>query len=174
MQKRRFHDRHEHRLQLLIPTRADPSLVLCPRCRQMAQVLPAPSDTSSSLFQLSCDHCGLTKRAAGAQHTFDWSADNPGDSIFRLPLWMQTQCCGHSLWLYNRRHLEVLEAYINAELRQRRRSYSGWANASMVSRLPRWITAAKNREELVKALARLRSRGGFAQPVKPPGDAGER
>lgn len=62
------------------------------------------------------------------------------------------------IWAYNPEHLEQLEAWINAPLRQRRpHEQYGWSNASFFSRLPRWIKLAKNRAEVARALKRLRA-----------------
>ena len=64
------------------------------------------------------------------------------------------------LWAFNRRHLELLESYVEAKLRERHEDEDqGWANTSLVSRLPAWMKSAKNREEVLKGLARLRELG---------------
>ncbi|MGI5171658.1 hypothetical protein ACQEU3_45665 [Spirillospora sp. CA-253888] len=36
------------------------------------------------------------------------------------PLWLQRSCCGHVLWAYNVRHLDLLESYAAAKLREGR------------------------------------------------------
>ncbi|MEW9532434.1 hypothetical protein AB0B72_28180, partial [Microbispora sp. NPDC049125] len=41
------------------------------------------------------------------------------DPFFGLHLWLQTPCCGNVLWAYNIRHLDLLEGYIGADLRER-------------------------------------------------------
>jgi len=73
------------------------------------------------------------------------------DPVFGLPLWLQTPCCGHTIWAYNRRHLTQLQAYVAATLRERVPS-GRW---TMFTRLPQWIKSAKNREAVMRSLHRL-------------------
>jgi len=100
------------------------TLVVCPQCEGCARSAPIDGSTQArqSLFaprRLVCSKCG---------HWCDWSADRldrpwhvvPGeDDFFRLPLWLQTSCCGQTLWFYNREHLELVERYVTASLRER-------------------------------------------------------
>jgi hypothetical protein len=74
------------------------------------------------------------------------------DPRFGVPLWLRTDCCGgHLLWATNEEHLRYLEAYVGASLRERP------ADARPLSRyLPSWIKHAKNRDEVLRSLARLR------------------
>lgn len=72
---------------------------------------------------------------------------------FGAPLWLRTECCGgRLLWANNETHLDYLEGYIGAGLRDRT---SGPAPLS--ARLPTWMKSA-NRPQLVRALAEPRSR----------------
>jgi hypothetical protein len=75
------------------------------------------------------------------------------DDYFGLPLWLQTRCCGHVLWANNEGHLLFLERYVGAKLRERVPNRNG----SLPSRLPTWIKLARNRDELLRCLARLRA-----------------
>ena len=54
------------------------------------------------------------------------------------------------LWAYNDRHLDFLQRFVSATLRERRPVHS-----SLVSRLPDWVKAAKNRAAVKTALGRL-------------------
>ncbi|MEM7260662.1 MAG: hypothetical protein AAF488_01635 [Planctomycetota bacterium] len=80
--------------------------------------------------------------------------DGPYDPKFGLPLWLQTRCAGEVLWAYNAEHLEFLNSYVGAELREREPN----ANATLASRLPSWIKRAKNRPKVLRALRRLESK----------------
>ena len=53
----------------------------------------------------------------------------------------------------------------------RAKTASGWANTSLASRLPRWIKIAKNRDEVLRALARLRAK---LKPLADTTSAGKR
>ena len=84
------------------------------------------------------------------------------DGYFGLPLWLQTPCCGKILWAYNREHLDFLESYVKAGLRESfpLKVYEigrvMWRNKSLASRLPTWMKRAKNRDEVLRGIERLR------------------
>lgn len=78
----------------------------------------------------------------------------PRDPVSGLDLWLQTPCCGHLLWAWNIEHVLWMQKYVQARLRTRR-WIGGWSNNSLQSRLPRWITSAKNREAVLKGLDKL-------------------
>jgi len=135
----------------------DEYLVVCPQCAAGARVVPIDLQ-NSSLFaprRLFCRHCG---------HTKDWqkkslSFTDGYDSYFGLPLWLQIRVGDHMLWAYNHRHLELLDAFIQSPIRERRRDkQTGWRNSTLISRLPEWIKAAKKRKQLLKAIDKLKQR----------------
>ena len=84
----------------------------------------------------------------------EWQSDLPVDPYFGYPLWLQTDCCGKILWAYNETHLREIKCYIES-LQRDGRARKKW---SMITRLPQWIKAAKNREAVVKSLKRLEKR----------------
>jgi hypothetical protein len=133
----------------------DEYLVICPQCGACACVVPIDAQ-QSSLFaprRVTCRTCGYTK---------DWREQAIGfgdehDSYFGLPLWLQISVGDKILWAYNLRHLHLIEAFVRASLRERHADdNTGWRNKSVVSRLPAWIKAAKNRKEILKAIERLK------------------
>jgi len=67
---------------------------------------------------------------------------------------LQTPCCGQMLWAWNTEHVLWMQKYVRAKLRTRR-WIGGWRNNSLQSRLPRWITSAKNREAVLNGLDKL-------------------
>ena len=75
------------------------------------------------------------------------------DSRFGVPLWLRAECCGGQLlWANNEAHLDYLESYVGATLRERPDGPSGlsWY-------LPAWMKQAKHRDEVLRALGRLRA-----------------
>jgi hypothetical protein len=83
-----------------------------------------------------------------------WRVDRtrrPVDPAFGLPLWLQSPCCGGILWVYNSSHLRSLREYVAAALRERTSGHH-W---SMFSRLPKWMSAHKNRDAVLACLDRL-------------------
>lgn len=129
-------------------------LVRCPRCQRPASVLPLPGRKQRWLVprRMVCSQCGYTKdwheKTVCAGGSLDW--------YFRLPLWLQTPCCGQILWAYNKDHLDFLEAYIQADLRERVPN----KNSSVASRLPAWIKAAHHRDNVLRGIEPLRRKLG--------------
>ncbi len=131
-------------------------LVVCPKCKARAKVVPIPVGSKKNnaqltapryLICLTCVHRDTWQGgiiAIGA--SFDW--------YFQLPLWLQISCCGKTLWAYNETHLDFLENYVKAKLRERTPN----TNKSLASRLPNWIKSAKNRDEILKCIKRLRTK----------------
>jgi hypothetical protein len=136
----------------------DQFLVQCPRCRRCASVVRFGEERSDfyGLFsgrRLTCDHCAYTqnwphegKREVCLHGAFDW--------YFDLPLWLQTPCRGYVLFAYNAAHLDFLEEFVAADLREVARH----CNQSLASRLPRWMQARRSREDVLQGIARLRAR----------------
>jgi len=107
---------------------------------------------------LSCLSCGSTKDWNGRQ-VGGGSSSAPTDWYFHLPLWLQASCCGEILWAYNRDHLNFLEDYVQATLREGlpEQVTAFFRNKTMASRLPKWIKRAKNRQKILKKIVVLRS-----------------
>lgn len=134
-------------------------LVRCPRCEQRAYVTPLvdgqpEAGAAPGIFaprRCVCPSCGYIQewRKIGVLfgRAVDW--------YFELPLWLQTPCCGHTLWAYNADHLAYMEAYVRATLREEAPHASLNRNRTLASRLPDWIKHKENRAEVLKGLARL-------------------
>lgn len=140
---------------------ANEVLVVCPTCAGRATVrlraLEEPRRAgpfrATHEARLSCTRCGHNARKDG----FVRRLNGPGDSIFGCPVWLAAPCCGHTLWAYNARHLDALEDFVRATLRERLPNSEGlWRNQAWVSRIPRWISSARNRDEVLRCIARLR------------------
>ena len=120
---------------------ADPEvLVVCPRCETMAHV----RGEGLGPRRLTCTGCGLTRESSGTRTL--WG--EPVDPWFELPLWLRAQVRGHVLWAFNQRHVAELRAYVAA----RHREHGTGTTRSTLARLPRWMTSAKNRDDVLAAL----------------------
>jgi hypothetical protein len=129
-------------------------LVSCPRCQGCANTDFANKETSIERACV-CVACGYSDKRLVHQipaYSYTWRVYE------RLHLWLQTPCCRSVLWALNEKHLVFLESYVSATIRERRPSAFGWSNHSLAGRLPQWITAARNREEVMRGLRRLRLR----------------
>lgn len=137
------------------PTETDPELIVRPKCSSKAVVIPLADEN----VRASCFECAHSVDKSSNGRSFYWYDGNPTDGYFGFNLWLKTECNGHSLWAFNIKHLEFLESYITAELRERNKDEeSGWSNSSVASRLPRWLKSAKNRDDLLKAIAVLKAK----------------
>jgi hypothetical protein len=106
--------------------------------------------------RLTCVECTLVRTwpAPGATRTSRTGTDS--DPWFRLPLWLRADACGHVLWAYNERHLDLLRSFVAA--RHRTRDATPTRIHSVASRLPGWIKEANHRDELLRVLDRLAAR----------------
>ena len=142
----------------------DEFLVVCPKCSGMAKVVIDEAEFEklptrkllkfrNNFFaprRLICTRCLHRDTWKGTQILTGTSVD----WYFRLPLWLEISCCGERLWAYNQKHLEMLENYVGAKLRER--TVKG--RNSFLSKLPKWIKSAKNRDEILKAIVKLRGK----------------
>jgi hypothetical protein len=131
----------------------DEFLVVCPKCAEIAKVvtLSLSEKPNVQLFaprQFVCLNCVFRDTWNGNQVSigggFDW--------YFRLPLWLKISCCNQTLWAYNFRHLDLIEQYVAAKLRERTQK----GRNSFLSKLPNWLKLAKNRDEILKAIGKLK------------------
>jgi hypothetical protein len=101
---------------------------------------------------LSCLNCAYTAVWQPSAASY-WGG--PFDPFFGRPLWLQASCCGgKTLWAFNREHLDLIDDYVRARLRERGHDR---AHMSMLEKLPTWIKSAKNRDEIARTIQRLRA-----------------
>ena len=134
---------------------ADDIYVVCPRCQRRAVDAPRPAEGMRVLSwprRLACSACGYAAAWDPSRGGSVWSG--PVDPFFRLPLWLKAECCGgQTLWAFNERHLDLLEGYVAAKLRERGLGPGGM---TVLARLPTWLKSAKHREEILRVIGRLR------------------
>lgn len=136
----------------------DEFLIVCPKCERQAKVLPVEnkelkiSQMLSAPRKMVCLNCGHNevwkKTVVTTGAAFDW--------YFKQPLWLKIECCQNILWAYNKRHLTFIEDYVGAKLRQRERGKIH----SLASKLPKWIKDAKNRNDILKCIGKLKAKLG--------------
>jgi hypothetical protein len=131
--------------------------VVCPRCAAHGRVIAEPGTEELPTT------CPRRLVCAGCGHTAIWSPRGRSvrreagrDPFFRQPLWLSATVRGHLLWAYNREHLDVLAAFVAAGLRER--GPYGNCSMSMIERLPAWIKFARNRDDVLSTVVRLRAR----------------
>ncbi|MGX5184375.1 hypothetical protein ACWKT5_16505 [Streptomyces avermitilis] len=141
----------------------DSVLVRCPRCERIAHVERRPDpdgQATSGMFgamRLVCRACGYARTWQGRSVMFSGSSAAPArDPYFRAPLWLQTGTRHGRLWAYNLEQLDYLGRFVGAPLRERAPWYDTGQKMTYVARLPAWIKSAKNRDEVLRAIHRLR------------------
>ncbi|TVX93785.1 hypothetical protein [Paenibacillus agilis] len=120
-------------------------LVACPSCNKCATVITefqeVSTATDSCLRRLFiCNHCGKIDEAMN-----------------EYQLWLKANCKGNILWAYNLKHLEYIENYVQAKLRESSRHEKlGWCNQGLFSRLPVWIKEKRNRNIILMTIKKLK------------------
>ena len=98
----------------------------------------------------SCPTCGRTVRVPlEFQHVV--RGGTPREPHLGLPLLLAAEFRSRWVFAYNERHLNQLRGYVAARLRDE----TGNTGSSWSARLPSWIKAAKNRDDILTRLDRL-------------------
>ena len=125
----------------------------CPNCGSKWLAAEVKIENAKPLkdhIEITCEVCGKPSYVSLSWHR-GYDGDKPLDPYFKYPLWLQIECAGEILWAFNENHLDYLKSYVEADLRDD----NGRMSWSMVSRLPKWITSAKNRQNVLKGIAKL-------------------
>jgi len=119
---------------------------------------PVRGGTGGALLaQVKCPTCGHVGRyPALPVELIGVARTHAGVSAFRPSLggapYLTRRLGRHSLVVHNLAHLDALETWLGAKLRER----GPVAGLTMMARLPRWMKSAAARTEMLKALAELR------------------
>ncbi|WP_329262309.1 hypothetical protein OG223_45155 [Streptomyces sp. NBC_01478] len=142
----RFHDPRATRSDF-----ASSMLVRCPRCERIAHFERrpcTPPDAEGKRYphtRLVCRSCGLCR------------IDTGPSPCSRPPLWLRTRTRHGELWAYNLQHLDLIRRFVAADLRERAPWYDTGQKMTLVARLPAWMKSAKNRDEMLRTVDRLRA-----------------
>jgi len=127
-------------------------LVVCPKYWKKASARVDYENNSARLF---CENCGYNKQktteAAVFGHSGNWQLS--AGSYFGAELWLKASFKNNVFWAYNLSHLEYLEKYISASLRE----HKDRAHFTLLEKLPKFYHEAKNREALLKIIERLKT-----------------
>ncbi|MGW2823919.1 hypothetical protein ACWC24_23425 [Streptomyces sp. NPDC001443] len=134
------------------------ALVCCPRCERVAHFERLPGAAADGQFRcrprqrVVCRSCGLSR------------VSGPGSGWIRPPLWLETTTRHGTISAYNLEQLDLLRRFVAASLRERAPWYGEARKTTYVARLPAWIKSAKNRDEVLRAIDRLRAPVVSADP----------
>lgn len=124
-------------------------LVECPKCEACATVTDMSEGEKAALFgekRFVCTKCGASKTEKFNKYTI---RDDGYEWYFGYPLYLKAPCCGHTLWANNEEHLNFLQSYAEALLREEGTQHT------LANRLPKWIKDGKNRDEVLRCLKKL-------------------
>jgi hypothetical protein len=149
MAEKRMQVREDLRLEQFMPP-AHPILVACEKCGKCATLrefvfTPKRRSIVCRMGNCNCLHCGHQWMATAESHFFT-----------RGPLWLKMPCHKNVLWILNRPHLDFMEQFIAADLREER--MPEMSSRRLSSALPRWLISGKNRDDVVRCLKKLREK----------------
>jgi Zn ribbon nucleic-acid-binding protein len=135
---------------LILSNFYDEVLVVCPSCAKKAI---AKVNFETKTARLFCVHCGYNKEVTTALSQ-TVSIQIPADAFFDAALWLQTTFKNELFYAYNNKHLDYLERYISATLRE----HKDRTGFTLLEKLPKFYHEAKNRETLLKIITKLKSK----------------
>jgi len=103
-------------------------------------------------IKVSCKNCGKTKPYDAEHLRIVSDLRNPRDPHFGLQLWLQSGFDGSILWAYNTAHLDFLEEFVSAKLREEK----AVSRHSLTQTMPLFILKASNRTKLLKLISKMR------------------
>lgn len=143
--QKRFTDKHKR-----LSDFADEVWAVCPTCSGKAI---ATRYLEEKIARILCTTCGYNRSISIELGTKGYVILSAHD-YFNVPLWLSASFKDKTFDAYNGEHLNYLQEYIAAGLRETKdRKFF-----TMVEKLPKFITSAKNREALLKLIEKLRNK----------------
>jgi hypothetical protein len=124
--------------------------VACPTCAKKAM---AKVDFDAKIARLVCINCGYNKEVSTLIYKYT-SAKLPASSYFETKLWLIAPFKNEVFLAYNDKHLDYLERYISATLRE----HKDRTHFTLLEKLPKFYHEAKNRDALLKIITKLKSK----------------
>ena len=125
----------------------------CPYCGTQIQYNSQLTTKIKKDIEVSCSSCKITlcytPRVSKSRNFW-----NDGECI-EFDYWYQTNFKSNNLWAINLKHIQFLEDYVSATLRER---YIHKYGMMLAERLPQFIKSKKNRTALLKALQKLKEK----------------
>ena len=125
-------------------------LVVCPSCTKKATAIVDFDTCEAKLF---CSHCGCNKKST-TKFRENSNLITAAHIYFNAELWLLTSFKNDFFYAYNNSHLEYLERYISAALRE----HKDRTHFTILEKLPKFYHEAKNRESLLKIIAKLKNK----------------
>ncbi|KQZ07934.1 hypothetical protein ASD51_34230 [Streptomyces sp. Root55] len=156
---------HHHRFRDPRSTKYDfltSVLVRCPNCDKAAHVVSGPEPEGVhgpghfAPRRLVCRNCGTARESSRGYVTSYRARHEPAvDPYFGVRLWLQTETRHGWVWAYDLEHLDLIRRFVQASLREGIPWHDHGRKMTAVARLPAWMQQAKNRDEVLRAIARI-------------------
>lgn len=140
METNRFSDQNK-----ILSDFYDEVWVVCPSCSQKAI---ARADYKNKKARLLCLSCSYNKEM------FIGNLIIAANYYFVAELWLQHPFKNDLFCAYNGDHLEYLESYISASLRE----HKDRTHFTLLEKLPRFYHEAKNRDALLAIIRKLKTK----------------
>ena len=125
--------------------------VVCPACAKKAIAKVNYEEKQARLY---CESCGYNKQSSTETRVFgvrgNW--EMAAHSYFGAELWLQYPFKHDVFFAYNGEHLNYLEAYIGATLRE----HKDRTHFTLLEKLPKFYHEAKNRKALLLLIGKLK------------------
>lgn len=122
--------------------------VFCPNCSKKAIT---SVNFEMQKARLLCANCGYNKEAkTNTNQQENWQM--AAHLYFDAKLWLQMPFKSETFWAYNSAHLDYLQQYISANLRE----HTDRTHFTLLEKLPKFYHEAKNREALLKIIGKLK------------------
>ncbi len=125
----------------------------CPNCGKNIMFKHQWTKKEMTEISISCKLCSETIKAK--PKTVEINAFWYKNNMVEFKYWYQLRFKDNLLWAVNKEHIEFLEDYVSADLRER---YPKRYGMMLAERLPKFIKNKKNRESLLKALKKLKEK----------------
>ncbi len=123
--------------------------VVCPSCAKKAL---AKVNYETKKARLFCTNCGFNKEASTTIK--NGTIETAANQYFQAELWLQAPFKNEIFWALNDKHLDYLERYIAATIRE----HKDRTGFTLLEKLPKFYHEAKNRESLLKIITKLKSK----------------
>ncbi len=125
--------------------------VVCPACAKKAIAKVNYEEKQARLY---CESCRYNKQTSTETQVFgvrgNW--EMAAHSYFGAELWLQYPFKNDVFFAYNGEHLNYLEAYIGATLRE----HKDRTHFTLLEKLPKFYHEAKNRKALLSLIGKLK------------------
>lgn len=134
-------------------TRSDFYKEVCVVCLSCAKKAIATVNFEVKTARLLCANCGYNKETTTSIYRYS-TTELPANSYFKVELWLSAPFKNDVFWAYNYNHLDYLERYIFATIRE----HKDRTGFTLLEKLPKFYHEAKNREALLKIIIKLKTK----------------